>query len=123
MRALILALCAVATPAAAAEQFDLVCEGREQLRPLGKWQPLKLRITVDTTAKGWCVDECSTVLPIASVEAGKIVLTRSDPADRSLYTLRTIDRISGRYDSLWNGERQEATCTAAPFSGLPSPKF
>lgn len=123
IRAVALGVALLATPAMATERFDLVCDGRQKLSPLAAWKPFSLRMRIDLKAMIWCVEKCEIVLPIASIDAARITLSRSNPALRSAFTLRTVDRISGKYEGFWSGEREEASCSAAPFSGMPAPKF
>ncbi len=129
MRAMILAAAMIASPVAAADQFDLVCKGQYKERPNSGWKPVEVRYRIDIPAKSWCFESCRSAQQIQSIEGGKLVLFRPDPADRrSGYATHEIDRVSGNYSrtqnrgigSFWE---EEGHCEPADFSGFPSPKF
>ena len=127
MRALVIALALIGTPAAAAgEQFDLVCEGRFKPRINARWRPTESRYRIDLSTSAWCNGQCTEVRQIASIETGKIILSRSSPGER-LYALHELDRVAGTYQHYFSGglsfHREEGRCTVAPFSGFPSARF
>lgn len=119
MRALALALCLVATPAMAAEQFDLVCTAKKDT----------VRYRVDLAKGEWCVGSCATVLKVASVTSGTITLVDREPQfasdDRDL---NQIDRTTGEWTDISYGGRsspweRKGVCKVAEYSGMPAAKF
>lgn len=120
MRALVLALTLVATPAAAADQFDLVCTGDDE--------PWHYRVDL---AKGeWCAGKCETVFRLASVTSGTIVLRSEKPEFRGGDAVEnSINRASGEwyyYRSLPKigfSKTVKGKCELAPFTPMPSRKF
>lgn len=127
MRAVFLALALVSVPAAAAEQFDLICKGTYRQAVNGKWRPMEVRLRIDLPSSEWCRDKCSDVRKIAEITSGKITLAQSDRADSRLYSLQTVDRATGEFHFYLNGSgtfwEEQANCAPAPFSGFPARKF
>lgn len=119
MRALTLALCLVATPALAAEQFDLLCRGDDE--------PWHYRI--DLAKSEWCADKCKTVHKIASITSGTIVLQSKEPqfkgGDR---VINSINRATGEWyfhrslPGVGFNKAVTGTCELRDFSGFPSAK-
>lgn len=121
----------VASPALAAEQFDLVCRGQVRWAPAGKLQPVERRYRVDLTAGTWCLDACTATEQLASVGQAEIVFKQ---ADRTLppgaYFEHTVNRTTGAwkntyiqrgaFSTYWD---YSGTCEPAPFSGMPATKF
>ncbi len=116
MRALVLCLALIATPAAAAEQFDLVCKSKAEVT----------RYRVDLAAREWCWEGCTNgTWRIADVTSSRIVF-KDEKTDTSVVS-NFVDRSSGRY-SRFNQSRfgtfsSQGTCEVAPFSGFPKAKF
>jgi len=116
------------TPATAADQFDLICKGREKTSTFGKWSPAESRYRVDLVSKTWCRGDCSKTDAIQSIDPSRITFTNTvEPDSGAGTTLHWIDRTTGkwtdvRYSSLV-AFRTEGICEAAPFSGFPAQKF
>ena len=120
MRALALALCLIATPAMAAEQFDLVCTAKKTSE----------RYRVDLARGEWCFGECDFVQKVASVTSGLIVLSEHRPAfDGDKIAANRINRVSGEWEwynfdtKLMVSMDHKGKCEPAPFSGMPAAKF
>lgn len=117
MRALVLALTLVATPAAAADQFDLVCSGQYQRSAVAKPQPAERIYRVDLAARTWCIEDCSVVLPIADADTARI--TFQSFKRRGVEVKHWVDRTSGEVSDIdFTGK-----CEAAPFTPIPPRKF
>jgi hypothetical protein len=126
MKGIILAaIAAIASPAAAADQFDLVCSGRDR-RDIENQ-----RYRVDLVRKEYCSGDCQEVRPIAEVTSGMITLTRHDPSppdqERSY---NQINRTTGEWNWYWSNIRVslrtqdvKGSCQPAAFSGFPAAKF
>lgn len=117
----------VATPAMAADQFDLVCSGRWHERVNAKWKPAQYRYRVDLAASKWCEGSCDGTSQITNVT--DLVITLTDKKrDRfnDLTESHWISRQTGdlHYTYLADGlfEEREGKCTVAAFSGFPEPK-
>lgn len=125
MKALILLSLAVASPAMAADQFDLVCTGFRQGVPLGHKTPETVRYRVDLAAKTWCKEDCSTVLSLASVDAGRISFQSASRGVQGYDQYHFVSRTTGEWLNYMSNpfHNEEGHCEAAPFSGMPSQKF
>ena len=126
-----IAMFGMATPAFAANQFDLVCKGTEQLKtgaPTTKWEE---RFRMDLDAKRWCRGACKSAAPISSVTADDILLSDSratigGPADTEAAFSRTNGTIREYIMMGWSGSTAslaEGKCTRDLFSGLPGQRF
>lgn len=121
MRSLILLGLMVATPAAAADQFDLVCSAKK----------VSERYRVDLTSGEYCTAECKTVRKIQEVTTGVIVFQRTEPkVRRDPRILDQVNRTTGEWFSsnYFPGidlvpDMKQGTCQSAPFSGFPASKF
>lgn len=108
----------VATPAAAADQFNLHCR-------LGKTE---LSYRVDLLRKEACVGACEHVWKIGSVTTGELTLvdTLANYPTEIPQTV-TVNRQTGAYHHWIDGGREAITedgeCTPAPFTGFPASKF
>lgn len=120
MRTIILATMLMATPAAAADQFDLVCTAKKEQQ----------RYRIDLGAGEWCSGDCSTVRKIAEVTTGMITLVNLAPQPpRNETTYNRINRQTGAWE--WFNEEPgyssiqdiKGSCSASPFSGFPAAKF
>lgn len=121
MKTLPLSLALLATPAAAADQFDLVCRGSEA-DPRGIEKTYGARFRVDLSAMKYCEDVCSERTKIAKVNENYIIFSDlNDPALGRVYM--SVDRRTGELD----GEASvgparfvtKATCERREFSGFP----
>lgn len=123
----LLALCA-STPAMAADQFDLACQGTRLARRDAPSEPYAFHVRVDLTANKWCMDTCERALEISEVNADKIVLT-----DDLIYNTRSdfsnnvyVDRKTNAFHQISSQDRPtvtylkvDAACTVQPFTPLP----
>lgn len=130
MRAIIIAAVISLLPAQAiaADQFDLICKGREKTRTWGKWLPIETRYRIDLSAKAWCKGNCQRTFVIQDVNDARITfVSASEPDPAAGSTLHYVDRVDGRWvDAVHNSVVNfdtEGTCEPAPFSGLPANKF
>ncbi len=119
MRLIFLGLIALASgPAAAADQFDLICTGHHG--GLAK-EPFNVEMRVDLRSKKYCDDDCKEVRAIAKIEPGRI--TFSDVDDNDLTAQSWVDRNTGHYNSIAQGQvvndTVDATCEKAPFKSIP----
>lgn len=112
-----------ATPAVAADQFDLVCVAKKDSE--------HYRINLQTGE--WCFGSCKRVMKIKEVTEGTITLFDDKPTDAVRTTAyNRIDRRTGQWE--WYNYSPDlsivamhitGTCEPAPFSGfeLESRKF
>ncbi len=127
MKAVILFLGLLSVPAVAADQFDLVCKGRERYSVSGKWHPKEYRYRIDLAAQRWCAGSCDGTRIIDRVSDGVLSLLDKPQVPFSGYTESLwINRRSGELRYLSNSrlgsyEEQEATCEPTAFSGFPEP--
>jgi hypothetical protein len=124
MRTLVVALM-VAAPgvASAADQFDLICSGATEQTQSPAAQPFKDRIRIDLKAGRYCRETCANGGKIAEVTPDLIVFYKSE--DSWLNVSRQTGKLQEfiAKPSLGFQWSTNATCTVAPFTGLPSPKF
>ena len=120
-----------ATPALAANQYDLKCKGSEQ-RATGKpATPWTETFRIDLDAKRWCRGKCTTGASIGSVTADEIVLVDSragigGPADVMTTFSRATGKVREAVEAGWSGSSfgiAEGTCTRDLYSGIPGAKF
>lgn len=115
MRVMIVVLGLLASPAAAADQFDLVCTAEKANE----------RYRIDLLKNEWCAGDCSQIEKIKTTTSGMIVLREHEPAglDRER-SFNTINRVTGawewyfynpRYSITWN---HKGTCKPEGFSGF-----
>lgn len=131
MRSLLLSLALIATPATAADQFDLVCKGTIKESYQGRERPIEVRYRVDLAAGTYCWWQCKTIATIKAVEPGRLVFQLVGPTlPRQTRITETVDRTTGAWiDERDNGDPWEGyssskgTCEPAPFSGFPATKF
>jgi hypothetical protein len=118
----------VAAPAAAADQFDLVCKGQWRFGASDPYEPHDFRLRIDLKAKRFCEMDCKATEPIADVQPNLIVFRQAEAEDRALGTMFTdeVDRSTGKYTYFKYSERprhvwiqEDAICEPAPFSGFP----
>jgi hypothetical protein len=121
----------VASPVLAANQFDLVCKGKEQKRtgvPATAWNE---RYRIDLDGKRWCRGACKTASEIGSITADNIVLSDSraaigGPGDVETTLSRTNGTVKEYLMMGWSGSAAslaEGTCKRDLFSGLPGQRF
>lgn len=129
MRLFALVLLCAATPAFAADQFDLACQGTKISKRDGAPAPYTTRVRLDLAAKRWCTDACQRVMSIDDVQPDKIVIkddstlnTREESTievnyDRTTHAYHRL-YIQERPDTIY--EKEAATCTEQPFTPFPA---
>lgn len=126
MRALFLAFGLVATPAMAADQFDLVCQTEAKHSINGRWAKEELRYRVDLGALRWCQGACNGTDEVVEVKDTQLTLINREPKLSSAPTeLLWIDRQSGalsyiRTGGIGNYEQRRGRCERTAFSGFPA---
>lgn len=120
MRALFLGFALFSTPAAAADQFDLICKSAEETE----------RYRVDLARGEWCLGDCKNVIKIASVTSGLIVFAEKKPQfPGDSRASNQVNRVTGEwiwysFDRRYSSQQDiRGQCESAPFSGLPTAKF
>lgn len=111
----------LATPAAAAEQFDLICSAKKTSE----------HYRLDLATGEYCWGSCQRIEKIASVTSGMITLMDIKPVLRGDPEVRkTINRSTGEWNWYSFAPRFDVspdivtgTCQPAPFSGFPAAKF
>jgi len=131
MRRPLALLLLVATPAFAADQFDMACQGTKLTTRAGPAEPATVRVHVDLAARQWCLDACGRVQPIQDVSDAAITFkddTTLNTREEST-TEVTVDRRTNRFHQLLIFERPqtsylklEATCTIEAFTPFPAGK-
>ena len=122
--ALALSLPAVSVASDQAQQFDLICNGQQQFRPLMKPLPVTHHYRIDLEAKRWCWEKCTFANNIQSVTVDRITFYENGAGDPVKHAY--ISRTDGSYLRIDLGKfftNDKGTCEVAPFSGLPAPKF
>ena len=116
------------SPAFAADQFDLVCEGWKWTKMGGTAQEYDFRVRVDLAAKKWCEGDCKAALPIQSIAADKLVLLDEGTLNSRMEVAReaTFDRKANSYHYRLLQTRPtddyleyQANCKAAAFTPIP----
>jgi len=127
MKALILILGLLGTPALAADQFDLVCKGQERYSVVGRWKPASYRYRIDLQSLRWCSGTCDGTSKIEDVSDGVITLSdkKREPFNSSTET-HWIGRRKGDLHYAYSSgpglyEEREAQCEPAEFTGFPEP--
>lgn len=116
MRALVLALALVTTPAVAAEQqFDLICKAKKET----------VRYRVDLLAGEYCSGSCELVQKIASVTSGTLTLQDEKPQFRDGDRIwNMVNRSNGEWyfsrsmPAIGVFDTTEGRCEPANFSGI-----
>lgn len=120
MRILVLglALAALASPAFAADQFDLVC----------KYGSTTVRYRIDVLRGEACEAACERIWKMGPATSGELRLVDLDTGDPSeVPQTITVNRKTGALRHWIGGSRngivESAVCEPAPFSGFPATKF
>lgn len=122
--AAILAALALATPAAAATQFDLLCTGTSTGPAKSDPKPWSARYSIDLAAMAYCEQPCVSPRPIARIEPGRLYLVDMSERIRDTPPLIFIDRVTGAltgqddYPTYYKAE-----CALAPFTAFPPTRF
>lgn len=121
MRAWLAIVGLMATPAVAAEQFDLICKAPRAAE----------RYRIDLARGEWCFGDCNLVQKLAEVTSGTIFLRKQEPTSANgPKSINSVNRSSGawhRYSFNPRYDRAPAVmdgaCTPTEFSGFPASKF
>ncbi len=123
-----LAMLAVGSPAFAADQFNLVCQGNKWVKRGGEPAPTTVRLRVDVAAKKWCQDECKTVSNMVAVEGDKLIFTDDSVVNTRMELIRHIsfDRKTEFFIHNFSQVRPDeeilyisAVCDTEPFTPFP----
>lgn len=129
---LAVALVLVASPAIAADQFDLKCKGTRQIGINEPAKPLEYGLRINLATKQWCWDHCEEVYPIQEVRADRIVLRDvvEDTLRKRITDKNIINRQTGDHSVILIEIRPYQTfletkgyCEPGPFTGFPKTKF
>lgn len=119
MRWIVALAMVVATPAAAADQFDLVCTGDDE--------PWHYRI--DLTKGEWCADDCKTTFALASVTSATLTIKEQQPKFRGDDRIvNSVNRVTGEWyfyrdlPKIGFSKVVKGECKPAPFSGFGADK-
>ncbi|HEY9581108.1 MAG TPA: hypothetical protein VIR65_14740 [Rhizorhapis sp.] len=111
---------AIASPALAADQFDLVCTSTEGSAD---------RYRIDLTKGEACSGNCDRIWKMGEATTGELKVINKQPAFRGdMEESMFVDRQTGqyRYYNYIDGLRphsRKGVCQVAPFSGFPAQKF
>ena len=128
MRYVVLPLLLLATPAVAADQFDLACQGTKWTQRGTAGEAHKFRLRVDLAANKWCEDDCKTVQALSSSSADKLTLTDEGTLNTRMEMSRviTLDRKTGAFVHNFTQIRPDeslfyvqATCKTEAFTPFP----
>lgn len=123
---------AMASPAIAADQFDLKCVGERQLTLRDTPKSHSYGIRIDLNAGKWCWDRCDIIYDIQSVQPDRLVLAREDvkSASQSRMFVNEVSRVTGRHEMesietrpLPSYFKLSGQCEPSKFSGFPATKF
>ncbi len=112
----------LATPAAA-QQFDLVCEGEAQTPPAPEKRPDKFRVAVDLERYEWCLEGCTAPKRITELTPEHIILERSSNILTPL--MFRISRVDGGYGRMDGSAMliSHGRCERAEFTPFPARIF
>jgi hypothetical protein len=129
--ALLVVLLVPTAASADAQQFDLLCSGKETIR--GAEVDWSQRFAVDLTQGVFCQVPCTgKVRRLIAIEPYRLVLEDNDgrwpeigdPPERQHFS---IDRVTGAVDRVEDGalglQISTGVCAPAPFTPLPKPSF
>lgn len=116
------------SPAVAADQFDLACQGQRWTQRGGTASPYSFRLRVDLAAKKWCEGECKAVQTIVSADDDKLVFTDDSTNNTRMDMIRqvTLDRKTNAFVHHFSQYRPDdqllyiqATCKPEAFTPFP----
>jgi hypothetical protein len=90
MRLLLPLILLVGSPAFAADQFDLACDGTKWIKQGTSGEPYKFRAHVDLAAKKWCNGDCKTVQDIDTISTHEIILTEDRTFNAKVDSTREV---------------------------------
>lgn len=124
-----LSLLLVGSPAFAADQFDIACDGFKWTKQGATGDPYKFRAHIDLAAKKWCEGDCKTVLSIDSFTAREIILTEETIFNAKVDSSRevTFDREEKMFKQHFMQTKPtpqylgvQASCTVEAFTPFPA---
>lgn len=124
-------LLVIASPALAADQFDLACKGTRTAQRGGAAEPYSFRVHVDLAAQKWCEEACETVQPMVSVDDDKLVFVDDATLNTRLDLVRevTFDRKTNSFVHHFSQFRPtdaylsvKAQCTTEASTPFPAGK-
>lgn len=133
----IFAAVVAASPATAADQFDLFCRGKIESFSLSgsKVEPFEYHYRLDLVQAKYCQGNCRALFDIAKVQPGSLTMSekRTDtPSEDSFSTIvinRETGELVGSAGSRFPGRPELTvtlkwlgTCEPGPFSGFTEPK-
>ncbi len=116
------------SPAIAADQFDLNCQGWKWTKQGGAAQEYDFRVRIDLAAQKWCDGECKAAQPIQSVAGDKLTLLDDGTLNSRMEVAReaTFDRKTNSYHYRLLQTRPtdeyleyNATCKTEAFTPFP----
>ena len=128
MRLLLPLILLAGSPAFAADQFDIACEGTKWIKRNGTGEPIKIRAHIDLVSKKWCEGDCTAVKTIAAVNDREIILTDDITFNAKTDVMREVkfDRevLMFRHNYTQNKPTPEymgiqATCKVETFTAFP----
>jgi hypothetical protein len=128
MRLLLSLILLAGSPAFAADQFDLACNGTKWTKRGGTGESYKVRAHIDLAAKKWCEDDCKTVQKIVSANDGEIILTDDTTFNAKTDIMREVkfDRevLMFKHSYIQNKPTPQymgiqATCKIEAFTAFP----
>ena len=128
MRYLLPFLLLAASPAVAADQFDLACKGYKWTKLGGAGEDYVFRVRVDLAANKWCDNDCKSVQALVSATPDKLVLTDEGTLNSRMEVSReaTFDRKSNdfHYKLLQSRPTEDyleyqGKCTSETFTPFP----
>lgn len=117
-----------ASPAVAADQFDLACKGYKWTKLGGSGEDYSFRVRIDLAAKKWCDGDCKAAQPITSVGDQEVVLTDDGTLNSRMEVAReaTFDRKKNSFHYKMRQTRPtdqyleyQADCKIEPFTPFP----
>jgi hypothetical protein len=125
------AMLLTSTQAMAANQFDLVCKGTQQLKTGAPETEWKDTFRFDLDQKRWCRGACKTAAAIDSITTDEIVVSNSRASTGSrieagLTFRRATGEVREYVDAGWAGssfDLASGKCTKDLYSGMPDNKF
>jgi hypothetical protein len=112
--AIIMTALLAATPALAADQFDLICKSKSET----------IRYRVDLSAGEWCWEKCEGAHKIASITSTRVTFKEEDVPSGKSYAY--VDRVTGKWWQFHQDRNSTSSndgfCEPAPFTGFGAEK-
>jgi hypothetical protein len=128
MRWVVSLLLLAGSPAIAADQFDLSCQGWKWAQRGGAAQEYDFRVRIDLAAQKWCDGDCKAAQPIQSVAGDKLTLLDEGTLNSRMEVAReaTFNRKTNEFHYRLLQTRPtddyleyQGKCTTAPFTPIP----